>query len=90
MQCLKAFETHVNRALSWPLSDVDLCEFASWAVLKRCLKTSTVRTYLSNLSTAHELKGFGRVNCFQPLTKRALKGAENLASTVALLKAPER
>jgi hypothetical protein len=78
MQCLKAFEIHTSRVLSWPLTDVDLCGFASWAILNRHLKTSTVRTYLSNLSTAHELKGFGRVSCLQPLTKRVLKGAENL------------
>jgi hypothetical protein len=41
---------------------------------------------LSNLSTAHELKEFGRVSCFQPLTKRVLKGAENLGFNSSIAK----
>jgi hypothetical protein len=68
-----------NQSFSWPLTDAVLCDFVSWVVMVRGLKTSSVKMYLSNLSMIHELKGFGKVNCFQALTKSALKGAKSIA-----------
>ncbi len=79
LHCFSQFESERNQISPWPLSDKVLCDFVSWVVLSRGLKTSTAKTYLSNLSTIHELKGLGRVNCFQVLTKRVLKGAKNIA-----------
>ncbi len=77
--CFQQFKSERSLRSQWPLSDATLCDFVSWAVMVRGLKTSSVKTYHSNLSTIHELRGLGRVNCFQGLTKRALKGAENIA-----------
>jgi hypothetical protein len=79
LHCFSQFESARNQTSTLPLSDEVLCDFVSWVILSRGLKTSTAKTYLSNLSTIHELRGFGRVNCFQALTKRVLKGAENIA-----------
>lgn len=79
LQCFQRFEVARKQAYSWPLSDLVLCDFVSWAVTVRGLRTTSVKTYLSNLSTIHELRGFGKNNCFKTLTKRAIKGAENVA-----------
>jgi hypothetical protein len=79
LQCFLQFESERKQAFTWPLSDVVLCDFVSWAITFKGLKPSSVKTYLSNLSTIHELKGLGKNNCFQTLTKRALKGAENVS-----------
>ncbi len=79
LQCFLQFKSERKQAFTWPLSDVVLCDFVSWAITFKGLKPSSVKTYLSNLSTIHELKGLGKTNCFQTLTKRALKGAENVS-----------
>jgi len=54
------------------------CNFAAWAISVRGLKCSTVTSYLSSLSTIHELKGHESKECSTYLTKRVLQGAQNL------------
>jgi hypothetical protein len=49
-----------------------------WALSSRDLKPSTVRSYLSSLATVHELRGYATNECFNPVVKRIVKGAENL------------
>jgi hypothetical protein len=61
------------------LSEVVLCDFTAWALAKRRLKPATVRSYLSSLSTIHELKGFKNVACMTVLVKKVIRGAENLS-----------
>ena len=52
--------------------------FATWALTKKGLKSSTVRSYVSSLNTAHALSNSGYANfCSDPCIKMALKGAEN-------------
>jgi hypothetical protein len=78
MNCLRLYEATVSGNLTWPLTPAAVCNFAAWALSKRELKPTTVRSYLSSLATVHELKGYATNHCSNPLVKRVLKGAENL------------
>ena len=52
--------------------------FATWALTKKGLKSSTVRSYVSSLNTVHALSNSGYANfCLDPCIKMALKGAEH-------------
>ena len=52
--------------------------FATWALTKKGLKSSTVRSYVSSFNTAHALSNSGNTNfSSDPCIKMALKGAEN-------------
>ena len=53
--------------------------FATWAVSKRKLKDTTVKSYISSLNVAHVLSNFSNTNLnSDPCVKFALKGAENI------------
>ena len=53
--------------------------FATWAVTKKDLKSSTVMSYISSLNLAHTLGGFRYQNLnSDPCIKLALKGASNM------------
>jgi hypothetical protein len=79
MNCFKQYETSATGTINWPLSGNDVCGFAAWALSTKGLKPSSVRSYLSSLATVHELKGYSNHQCFNPIVKRVLKGAENLS-----------
>ena len=52
--------------------------FATWALTKKGLKSSTVRSYVSSLNTAHALSNNKNTNfCSDTCIKMALKGADN-------------
>ena len=55
--------------------------FATWAVTKRKLKNTTVKSYLSSLNVAHTLSGSFSSNLnSDPCVKLAMRGAENIAN----------
>ena len=55
--------------------------FATWAVYKRKLKNTTVKSYLSSLNIAHTLSGSFSSNLnSDPCLKLAMRGAENIAN----------
>ena len=55
--------------------------FATWAVSKRKLKNTTVKSYLSSLNVAHTLSGSFSSNLnSDPCIKLAMRGAENIAN----------
>ena len=55
--------------------------FATWAVSKRKLKNTTVKSYLSSLNVAHTLSGSFSSNLnSDPCVKLAMRGAENIAN----------
>jgi len=76
--CLKEFAKQNNITITWPLDHSLTCNFAAWAISSKGLKCSTVNSYLSSLSTIHELKGHEGKNCTNYLTKRVIQGAQNL------------
>ena len=60
--------------------------FATWALTKKGLKSSTARSYVSSLNTAHALSNSGNTNfSSDPCMKVVLKGAENF---IALYREP--
>ena len=64
--------------------------FATWALTKKGLKSSTVKSYISSLNTAHALSDNGRTNfSSDPCIKMMLKGADNFNSLLGIPK-PER
>jgi hypothetical protein len=38
----ESFETFQGKRSDWPLSDTHICEYISWAILKKGLRASTV------------------------------------------------
>ena len=55
--------------------------FATWAVSRRKLKNTTVKSYLSSLNVAHTLSGSFSSNLnSDPCVKLAMRGAENIAN----------
>ena len=55
--------------------------FATWAVSKRKLKNTTVKSYLTSLNVAHTLSGSFSSNLnSDPCVKLAMRGAENIAN----------
>ena len=61
--------------------------FATWAVSKRGLKDTTVKSYISSLNVAHVLSNSSNTNLnSDPCVKFALKGAENIRCTSGLCK----
>ena len=51
--------------------------FATWALTKKGLKSSTVKSYVSSLNKAHALSNSRTNFSSDPCIKMALKGAEN-------------
>ena len=61
--------------------------FATWAVSKRKLKDTTVRSYISSLNVAHVLSNSSNTNLnSDPCVKFAFKGADNIRCTSGLCK----
>jgi hypothetical protein len=68
-----------NISVIWPLSVNVVCNFIEWAHYEKKLSSSTIRSYVSNLSTIHKLM-FNNSEVFSDFrVKIALKGIENLA-----------
>ena len=62
-----------------PIDIKDTRAFATWAVSKRGLKSSTVKTYLSSLNVAHTISNCSKgSNLSDPCVKMILKGAKNM------------
>ncbi len=86
MHCFRQYEASEDTTAEWPLHVNVICKFASWCLSRKDLKPSTVRSYLSSLATVHELKGLCTHSCHNPLVKRILRGADNLAFYQSLSK----
>lgn len=78
LRCFEMFESSNMSRYTWPLTDNVLAEFAAWAVTVRNLMPSTIKSYLSSITTIHELRGYYRENCCTPTVKRILQGSQNL------------
>jgi hypothetical protein len=71
------FEVIKNVRLNWPIILTDLCEYVSWALTDEKLSPNTVKSYLSSLKVAHELKNipfYGN----NAVISAMIRGAENL------------
>ncbi len=53
VKCLEHFESLRGYSISWPVKLETLCEFVSWALLEKGLKSDTVKAYLSSINVAH-------------------------------------
>jgi hypothetical protein len=62
----------------FPVEQEILCVFVSWALLEKGLKADTVKTYLSSINVAHNLRGLGS-NCSNVIISSMLKGAKNMS-----------
>jgi len=78
LNCVAKFEKLRCFTCSWPISLNDLCDFVSWALLEKGLKSDTVKAYLSSINTAHNLRGLNS-NCANVIITSMLKGAKNLS-----------
>jgi hypothetical protein len=72
------FEIFQGKKSDWPLADTHICEYISWAILKKGLRASTVKSYISSLTFLHKLHGLDSSGCESFLTNTALQGAVNL------------
>jgi hypothetical protein len=54
-QCVKCYSRLTLTPINWPMQENFICEFAAWALKEKELMPSTVTSYLSSLSTIHEL-----------------------------------
>jgi hypothetical protein len=77
-QCVKCYSSTFSIPITMPMNESFICEFAAWALKEKELMPSTVTSYLSSLTTIHELKGFKNHNCLTPLAKKVIQGAQNL------------
>ena len=78
MKALQNFELSSNLRESWPLSVSFLCKFVEWCFYTKKLQSSTIKSYLSNISTLHKLNGLSIMSFADFLVKTCLKGVENL------------
>jgi hypothetical protein len=60
------------------VTDTCICEYISWAIFKKELRASTIRSYVSSLAFLHRLNGLDPSGCESFLTSTALQGAVNL------------
>jgi hypothetical protein len=77
-QCVKCYSRSSSIPITMPMQESFICEFAAWALKEKDLMPSTVTSYLSSLTTIHELQGFNNHNCLTPLAKKVIQGAQNL------------
>jgi hypothetical protein len=77
-QCVKCYSRTSLNPICWPMQEKFICEFAAWALKEKELMPSTVTSYLSSLTTIHDLKGFKNHNCLTPLAKKVIQVAQNL------------
>ena len=76
--CFLKFCSVKSLRVALPLPNTAICDFTAWA-LKHCsLKPSTVKSYVSSLSSIHEVNGFAGYNCLSPTVKRIIQEAQNL------------
>ena len=76
-----------NVKFSLPISPELARAFVTWAVIKKNLQSSTVKSYISSLNVAHTLAN--KPNCnlnSDPCVKMALKGASNIFSLANTVK----
>jgi hypothetical protein len=64
--------------MDWPLTDTYICDYISWAIFKRNLRASTIRSYISSIAFLHRLNNLDPSGCESFLTTIALQGAVNL------------
>jgi hypothetical protein len=62
----------------WPLSKNIICDFVTYAILNRKLKSTTVKSYFSSLNFYHELRNMESSACSNFLVGTMLKGAKNI------------
>ena len=71
----------------WPSNIEIVRAFTTWAITKKSLKSSTVKSYISSLSVSHALGNSTKCNFnVEKCIKMLLKGAENIQSTECLPK----
>ena len=78
VKCLEHFESLRGYSVSWPVKLDTLCEFVSWALLEKGLKSDTVKAYLSSINVAHNFRGV-ESHCSNVIISQMLQGAKNLA-----------
>jgi len=73
------FHSILGKDLTWPVQNETLRSFVFWCLSSQNLKPSTVKTYLTAIRVAHELKGFSiKWSEKDTIIKMALSGSENL------------
>jgi hypothetical protein len=74
----KKFEIAVQKKFTWPLQENVYAGFATWCIRVKNLSTNTAKAYLTALSTAHSIAGFGsKASKPGELTRLILAGGWN-------------
>jgi len=72
------FEKEAKQTFTWPLQKETVRAFAVYCIVKKKLKPSSVKTYLSALVCLHKVKGYTDYDLKDELVNSILKGANNL------------
>ena len=72
------YEAASNTTFTWPISNDVMRGFASYCILKRNLKPSSINSYISSIVCLHKLKGFVDYTAKDELVSSLLRGAGNL------------
>ena len=88
-KAFECFEAFNRTSYSWPLSIETIRHFALWCFHERKLQTSSIKTYLSGLKFAHQIKGLSSKHLDNDdILSLLLKGLTHRSLTTA--KSPTR
>jgi hypothetical protein len=79
IRSFEKFSESKNSQCSWPIPVNLAREYVSWALKSKNLSPNTVKLYISDLCTAHLLKGLQPSFVSDFFIKSMIKGAENLS-----------
>lgn len=75
----KDFENYLGKRFTFPYKTENILEYIGWCHSVQKLKPSTVKSYISSLTTIHKLNDADTKSLNAALTKTAIKGIENLS-----------
>ncbi len=78
INCLKEFSRQTNCDIKFPVEMLVANKFVEWCHFTKNIKASTVRSYISCISTAQRLNNLDDSAWKNPILKQMIKGMENL------------
>jgi hypothetical protein len=77
-RAFQQFENYMSQNFTLPLSMEVVRAFATFCIVEKKLKCSSVKTYLSSLVHVHKLNGFPRFEIKDQVVSSLLRGAEHI------------
>ena len=78
MNSLKEFGVDKKISVKLPLNSCVINDYIEWCYVKKNLKASTIKSYISSIATAHKLNDLDSSCCYSFISKQMLQGIENL------------